>query len=90
MSLQSFIDGNLEKFLRQTNPDFAIVDSFPTTLANLAAHQFTCTDNGYQTLCIAAVKDNKVYYIMYRAQIPKYIKFLSIVEQMIASFDIIR
>ena len=34
MSLQSFIDGNLQN-LRQTNPEFAIVDSFPTTLANL-------------------------------------------------------
>jgi len=89
MDLQHFVDGNIQN-LRQTNPDFVLVESLPTTLSCIPAHKLEYTENGFKTLCVVAIKDNKVYYLIYRAQIPKYIKFLSIVEQMVASFDFIR
>jgi hypothetical protein len=81
--------------IENTYSDFVLIKSFPTTLANLPAHQFVYTDGGtkslyvYQGLCVATKKGNSIYFIYYRAQKEKFFKFLPDIEQMISSFQFI-
>jgi hypothetical protein len=81
--------------MKNKHSDFVLIESLPTTLANLPAHQLVYTDGGtqslyvYQSLCVATKKGNSIYFILYRAQKEKYLKFLPEVEQMISSFQFI-
>jgi hypothetical protein len=87
-TLIEWIEVNIQD-LKNKNSDFVLIESLPTTLANLPAHQFVYTESGHQALGVATKKGNTIYYIMYRAPKEKYLKFLPIAEQMISSFQFI-
>jgi hypothetical protein len=87
-TLIEWIEGNIQN-LKNKNSNFVLIESLPTTLANLPAHQLVYTDSGYQSLAVATKKGNTIYYILYRAQKEKYLQFFPIAEQMINSFQFI-
>ena len=61
----------------------------PTTMSGIEAHQFIYTDKWGKCLCIVTVKAGKAYYLIYRSELHKYLKFLPIVEQMISSVELL-
>lgn len=85
-TLTEWVEANIQD-MKNKHPDFVLIDSLPTTIANLTAHQLVYTDSGYQSLCVVTKKGNSIYYIIYQAQQEKYLKFLSVIEQMISSFE---
>lgn len=87
-SLTEWIEANIQD-MKNKHHDFVLIDSLPTTIANLNAHQLVYTESGYQSLCVVTKKGNLIYYILYQAQQEKYLKFLSVIEQMISSFEFI-
>jgi eukaryotic-like serine/threonine-protein kinase len=94
-TLIQWIEASIDH-MKNKYSDFVVIESLPTTLANLPAHQLVYTGGEikqslyvYQTLCVATKKGNSIYFIMYRAQKEKYLKFLTDVEQMISSFQFI-
>ena len=87
-TLIEWIEGNIQD-MKNKHSDFVLIESLPTTLANLPAHQLVYTDSGYQSLVVVTKKGNSIYFIQYRAQKEKYLKFLPIAEQMINSFQFI-
>jgi hypothetical protein len=88
-TLIEWIEGNIQYFKKDKNSNFVLIESLPTTLASLSAHQIVYTHSGDQSLCVATKKENTIYFIQYRAQKEKYLKFLPIAEQMINSFQFI-
>jgi hypothetical protein len=89
-TLIEWIEGNIQNLEKDKNSDFVLIESLPTTLASLSAHQLVYTDSGNQSLCVATKKGNTIYSILYRAPKEKYLKFLPVVEQMINSFQFIK
>jgi hypothetical protein len=87
-TLTEWIEANIQD-MKNKHSDFVLIESLPTTVANLPAHQLVYTENGYQSLCVATKKGNSIYFILYKAQEEKYFKFLSVIEQMISSFEFI-
>jgi hypothetical protein len=87
-TLEEWIEANIQD-MKNKHSDFVLVESLPTTVANLPAHQFIYTEEGYQSLCVATKKGNSIYFILYKAQQEKYFKFLYVIEQMISSFEFI-
>lgn len=77
------------KDLQQHNADFSLLESTSTTLMGMSAHQLVYTDNGFKTLWLGAVRGDRAYYLIYRAQSNKYVKFLSVAQQMITSVELI-
>jgi len=88
MTLESFIEGNITN-LRQENSDFTLIESTPTTVSGVPAHQIVFTANQKKTLVVATVRNNVFYWIIYQSEPASYLKFLSSAEQMISSFEIL-
>ena len=86
MTLESFIEGNITN-LRQENSDFTLIESTPTTVSGVPAHQIVFTANQKKTLVVATVRNNVFYWIIYQSEPASYLKFLSSAEQMISSFE---
>jgi hypothetical protein len=74
---------------RQKNSDFVLLESISTTAGGLPAQQVVLMAGGKKYLYIVIPRANKVYLITYVSAPEKYLKFLSVVEQMIASFEFI-
>lgn len=72
---------------KEKHSDFVLLESMPTTLAGLPAQQVVFTANGKKYLYVFAPRVNRVYFIVYASMPGKYLKFLSIIEQMITSFE---
>jgi hypothetical protein len=84
--LKEYIDGNIAD-LKHRFSDFVLAMSAPTTVAGNEAHQLAYIERGTRNLAIFTVKGNKVYNIVYRSRPEVFLKYLSTVEQMIASFE---
>jgi ribosomal protein L40E len=87
-TLDDWIEAGIQD-MKNKHSDFVLIESLPTTISNLIAHQFVYTEDVYQSLCVATKKVNSIYFILYKAQEEKYFKFLSVIEQMISSFEFI-
>ncbi len=85
ISLNEFIDLNIRD-LKDTRPEFNLIESTPTTLGEVPAYRIVFTETGQKKLGISAIKGNKVYMVSYGTRPERYLKYLSTVEQMIASF----
>jgi hypothetical protein len=86
ISLDEFIDLIIRE-LKETCPRFYLIESNPTTLGGVSAHQIAFTETGQKKLGVYAIKRGRVYIISYGARSERYLKNLSTVEQMIASFE---
>jgi hypothetical protein len=86
ISLSEFIDLNVRD-LEDTRPEFNLINAAPTTLGGVPAYQIVFTETGQKKLDISAIKGNKVYMVSYDVRPERYLKYLSTVEQMIASFE---
>jgi eukaryotic-like serine/threonine-protein kinase len=84
--LKEYVDGNIAD-LKHRFSDFVLAESAPTTIAGNEAHQLVYIERGTKNLAIFTVKGNKVYNIVYRSRPEVFLKYLSTVEQMIASFE---
>lgn len=83
---QSCADSTIQSF-KSKNSDFVLLESTPTTFGGLPAQQAVFTAGGKKYLYVFTPRANKVYFVTYVSMPEKYLKFLSIVEQMIASFE---
>ena len=87
ITLKEFIDSTIQN-LKETSSDFHLIESIPTTIAaGIPAYQLVYIEKGEKSLVVVTKKGNKVYHIMYRSKPEKYLKFLPLAEQMIASFE---
>jgi hypothetical protein len=86
ISLNDFIELNRGD-LKDTRPKFSLIESTPTTLGGVPAYQIVYTDIGQKKLGISVINGNKAYMVSYGARPERYLKYLSTVEQMIASFE---
>ena len=72
---------------KEKNADFVLLESTATTVGGLPAHQVVFTYGRKKFLQVFTPRADKVYQIIYVSAPEKYLRFLSIVEQMIASFE---
>jgi hypothetical protein len=86
ISLNEFIDLNIRD-LKDTRSEFNLIESTPTTLGGVPAYQIVFTETGQKKLGVSAIKGSKVYMVSYGARPERYLKYISTVEQMIASFE---
>ena len=86
MNLQQFIEVSIAQTMRE-NSDFEQLESTPTTLSGLPAHQIVYLANNLKWLVVVTVRKNIFYWLQYCSEPAKYQKFLSSVEQMISSFE---
>jgi hypothetical protein len=86
MTLQKFIEVSIAQ-TRRENSDFKQLESTPTTLSGLPAHQIVYLANNLKWLVVVTVRKNVFYWLQYCSEPEKYQKFLSSVEQMISSFE---
>ena len=84
--LQNFIEANIAN-LKQSNSDFTLFESTPTTLSGVPAHQMVYLANNLKTLIVATARNNIFYWLQYSSEPESYVKFLSSAEQMISSFE---
>jgi len=85
---QMCADSTIQSF-KEKNSDFVLLESTTTTLAGLPAQQVVFMAGGKKYLYVFTPRGDKVYLIVYVSMPEKYLRFLSIVEQMIASFEFI-
>ena len=86
MTLQKFIEVSIAQ-TRRENSDFKQLESTPTTLSGLPAHQIVYLANNLKWLVVVTVRKNIFYWLQYCSEPEKYQKFLSSVEQMVSSFE---
>jgi hypothetical protein len=86
ISLDEFID-LIMRDLKDTCPEFNLIDLTPTTLGGVSAYQIVFTETGQKKLGVSAIKGSKAYIVSYGARPERYLKNLSTVEQMIVSFE---
>jgi hypothetical protein len=86
MTLDTFIKANIAN-LRQNNSDFTLIESTPTTLSGVPAHQIVFSTNQKKALIVATLRNNIFYWLIYRSEPVSYVKFVSSAEQMISSFE---
>ena len=79
---------NLIKSLKEQCSDFELIESTPSTLSGIPAHQiiFSSSQKMMKSLIILTIKDKVAYWVTYIADPKRYLKFLSSTEQMISSF----
>lgn len=77
--------------LRQSHPDFRLLESNRTTVAkDIQSQKIVFTSGPEKTLAVLIPKDNKLYLLEYIvADQSKYSRYLPDVEKMINSFEII-
>ncbi|MDP9488695.1 MAG: DUF1795 domain-containing protein [Thermoproteota archaeon] len=90
MTLVTSIE-NLIKNLREQCSDFELIESTPSTLSGIRAHQiiFSSSQKMMKSLIVLTIKDKVANWVAYVADPSRYLKFLSSVEQMISSFEIV-
>jgi hypothetical protein len=85
---QMCADSTIQSF-KKKNSNFVLLESIATTVSGLPAQQAVFISGGKKFLYVFTPKADKVYLIIYMSTPEKYLKFLSVVEQMIASFEFI-
>jgi hypothetical protein len=84
---QTCADSTIQSFKKKS--DFVLLESTPTTLGGLPAQQVVFTSGGKKYLYVFTPRANKVYFVTYVSMPEKYVKFLSVIEQMVISFEFI-
>ncbi len=78
---------------KETIPDLNLLYSNSTTILNIPAHKIIYIGTAYgdraKWMQILFIKDNKIYTLLYTAQLNTYDDFLGIVQDMMDSFEII-
>ena len=85
---QRCADSTIQSF-KIKNSDFVLLDSTLTTLGGLPAQQAVFTAGGRKYLYVFTPRANNVYFITYVSISEKYLKFLSVIEQMMTSFEFV-
>jgi hypothetical protein len=83
---QACAESTFQSF-KKKNSDFVLLESIATTAGGLPAQQAVFIAGGRKYLYVFTPIADKVYLIIYMSTPEKYLKFLSIVEQMIASVE---
>ena len=90
-ALSNFTTATLISYL-EAYPDLELIDLSSTNLTSAAIPAYKLaasrTQDGLDFMQIFAIKDDKVYTILYSAERTRYSTFLPIVEEMIDSFEV--
>jgi hypothetical protein len=90
-ALSNFTSATLISYL-EAYPDFELIDLSPTNLTSTAIPAYKLaasrTQDGLDFMQIFAIKEDKVYTILYSAERTRYSTFLPIVEEMINSLEV--
>jgi ribosomal protein L40E len=88
MNLDKLIENKITA-MRQERMDFKLIESTPSRLSGIAAHQIIFSVREIKCLDVTAIKDNVSYWVMYTADPEIYFRFLSLAKRMISSFEIL-
>jgi hypothetical protein len=90
-ALSNFTSAALASYL-EAYPDFELIDLSSTNLTSAAIPAYKLaasrTQDGLDFMQIFAIKEDKVYTILYSAERTRYSTFLPIVEEMIDSLEV--
>jgi hypothetical protein len=90
-ALSNFTSAALASYL-ESFPDFELVELSSTNLTNNAIPAYKLvgsrTQEGLDFMQILAIKEDKVYAILYSSETTKYSTYLPIIEEMINSFEV--
>jgi hypothetical protein len=90
-ALSNFTSAAIASYL-EAYPDFELIDLSSTNLTSAAIPAYKLaasrTQDGLDFMQIFAIKDDKVYTILYSAERTRYSTFLPIIEEMIDSFEV--
>ena len=90
-ALSNFTSAALASYL-ESYSDFELIDLSPTNLTSAAIPAYKLaasrTQDGLDFMQIFAIKEDKVYTILYSAESTRYSTFLPIVEEMINSLEV--
>lgn len=91
VTLQNYVDYSLNTL--KNTPGSSLIESGPTTMANLPAYKTIFSVNNGQMILqyqqISTCKGNKVFTVTYTAEKANYDKFLSTIETLIGSIEIV-
>ncbi len=90
-ALSNFTSAALASYL-ESFPDFELIELSSTNLTNNAIPAYKLvgsrTQEGLDFMQIVAMKDDKVYTILYSSEKTRYSTYLPIIEKMIDSFEV--
>ena len=90
-ALSNFTSATLGSYL-ESFPDFELVELSSTNLTNTAIPAYklvaSSTQDGLDFMQIFAIKEDKVYAILYSSETTRYSTYLPIIEEMINSFEV--
>ena len=90
-SLEHYVDKQINS-LRHSLPNFEIVESNATAIADNLAHtivyMFKVGEDEYKVMEVWIIKDNKLYYVKYSTELENSGNYESTVRKMIDSFRI--
>src|SRR5919106_1288160 len=90
-ALSNYTSAALASYL-ESYPDFELIDLSSTNLTNTAIPAYKLvasrTQDGLDFIQIFAIKENKVYAILYSSEKTRYSTYLPIIEEMINSFEV--
>jgi hypothetical protein len=89
--LSNFTSATLTSYL-ELYPDLELIELSSTNLTNNAIPAYklvaSITQEGLDFMQILAIKEDKVYSILYSSEKTKYSTYLPIIEEMIDSFEV--
>lgn len=85
ITLDAFIENRIAS-MRKERIDFKLIESKPSTLLGLTAHEIVYSIREIKGLNVSTLKNNVAYSIMYAADPEIYFRFLSLAKRMISSF----
>ncbi len=90
-ALSNYTSAALASYL-ESYPDFKLIDLSSTNLTNTAIPAYKLvasrTQDGLDFIQIFAIKEDKVYAILYSSEKTRYSTYLPIIEEMINSFEV--
>jgi hypothetical protein len=91
IALSNYTTATLASYL-ESYPDFELIDLSSTNLTNTAIPAYKLlgsrTQDGLDFMQIFAIKEDKVYTILYSSERTRYSTYLPIIEEMINSFEV--
>ncbi|MCY1154026.1 MAG: serine/threonine protein kinase, partial [Nitrososphaera sp.] len=90
-ALSNFTSATLTSYL-ELYPDLELIELSSTNLTNNAIPAYklvaSLTQEGLDFMQILAIKEDKVYSILYSSEKTRYSTYLPIIEEMIDSFEV--
>jgi PsbP-like protein len=90
-ALSNLTSGTLASYL-ELYPDFELIELSSTNLTNAAIPAYKLlgsrTQDGLDFMQIFAIKEDKLYTILYSSETTRYSTYLPIIEEMINSFEV--